>query len=174
MASLARLLSLFLSLWLVSVCFADDESILNSVIGCLINLSLLWGPYRPNLYFGIRPRIPKSLMTGLMWAKVDSYTEVQNSAATSFRRCGLVDLRMLTETFPQLCGTHVSRTRAWPATARTSTTPTEEETRQTTKPRTRSTSSHLSSRSPEARTAAAGRRGSRGSSETTPPRTSRP
>ncbi|EON96645.1 putative glycoside hydrolase family 63 protein [Phaeoacremonium minimum UCRPA7] len=58
---------------------ADEESILNSEIGRSNNQSLLWGPYRPNLYFGIRPRIPKSLMTGLMWAKVDNYQEVQNS-----------------------------------------------------------------------------------------------
>ena len=43
------------------------------------NDSLLWGPYRPNLYFGVRPRIPKSLTTGLMWAKVDSFQGVQNS-----------------------------------------------------------------------------------------------
>ncbi|KAH8652537.1 glycoside hydrolase [Xylariales sp. PMI_506] len=45
----------------------------------LNNQSLLWGPYRPNLYFGVRPRIPKSLMTGLMWAKVDNYNDVQNN-----------------------------------------------------------------------------------------------
>lgn len=43
------------------------------------NDSLLWGPYRPNLYFGVRPRVPKSLMTGLVWAKVDSFQGVQNS-----------------------------------------------------------------------------------------------
>ena len=43
------------------------------------NESLLWGPYRPNLYFGVRPRIPKSLMTGLIWAKVDNFQKVQNS-----------------------------------------------------------------------------------------------
>ncbi len=43
------------------------------------NQSLLWGPYRPNLYFGVRPRIPKSLMSGLMWANVDSFETVQNS-----------------------------------------------------------------------------------------------
>ncbi|KAF9514510.1 glycoside hydrolase family 63 protein [Hydnum rufescens UP504] len=29
--------------------------------------SLLWGTYRPNLYFGLRPRLPHTLMTGLMW-----------------------------------------------------------------------------------------------------------
>lgn len=48
------------------------------------NDSLLWGPYRPNLYFGVRPRIPKSLMTGLIWAKVDSFQGVQNSMWSLF------------------------------------------------------------------------------------------
>jgi mannosyl-oligosaccharide glucosidase len=33
--------------------------------------SLLWGPYRSNLYFGLRPRIPKSLSLGLMWSSND-------------------------------------------------------------------------------------------------------
>lgn len=28
---------------------------------------LFWGTYRPNLYLGIRARIPKSLLAGLMW-----------------------------------------------------------------------------------------------------------
>jgi hypothetical protein len=32
--------------------------------------SLLWGPYRPNLYLGLRPRIPNSLLLGLMWAGI--------------------------------------------------------------------------------------------------------
>ncbi|KAH8667006.1 glycoside hydrolase family 63 protein [Xylariales sp. PMI_506] len=27
-----------------------------------------WGPYRPNLYFGVRPLVPESLLMGLMWA----------------------------------------------------------------------------------------------------------
>ena len=45
----------------------------------LSNESLLWGPYRPNLYFGVRPRIPKSLTTGLLWARVDGFEKVQNS-----------------------------------------------------------------------------------------------
>ncbi|KKY19128.1 putative mannosyl-oligosaccharide glucosidase [Phaeomoniella chlamydospora] len=34
--------------------------------------------HRSNLYFGVRPRLPRSLMTGLMWAKVDNYASVQN------------------------------------------------------------------------------------------------
>ncbi|KAI8934178.1 hypothetical protein NX059_008928 [Plenodomus lindquistii] len=36
------------------------------------NASLLWGPYRPNLYMGIRPRIPDSLIAGLMWSKFEN------------------------------------------------------------------------------------------------------
>ncbi|OCK78107.1 glycoside hydrolase family 63 protein [Lepidopterella palustris CBS 459.81] len=43
------------------------------------NDSLLWGPYRPNLYFGVRPRIPKSLMTGLLWARVEDFQSVQHN-----------------------------------------------------------------------------------------------
>ncbi|KAI0060895.1 glycoside hydrolase [Artomyces pyxidatus] len=35
--------------------------------------SLLWGAYRPNLYFGLRPRIPQSLMTGLIWFGTQDY-----------------------------------------------------------------------------------------------------
>lgn len=40
--------------------------------------TLLWGPYRSGLYFGIRPRIPRSLLSGLMWYNVDSYANIGN------------------------------------------------------------------------------------------------
>ncbi len=60
---------------------AADPSILVGEIGRQNNQSLLWGPYRPNLYFGVRPRIPKSLMTGLMWGKVDTYADFQHCAS---------------------------------------------------------------------------------------------
>lgn len=44
------------------------------------NDSLLWGPYRPNLYFGVRPRLPKGITTGLLWGRVEEFGEViQNS-----------------------------------------------------------------------------------------------
>lgn len=43
--------------------------------------SLLWGPYRPNLYFGIRPRLPQSLMTGLIWFSTANYQSVQSTFA---------------------------------------------------------------------------------------------
>ena len=49
----------------------------------LSNESLLWGPYRPNLYFGVKPRIPKSLLTGLLWSKVDNFQSAQHGRADS-------------------------------------------------------------------------------------------
>jgi mannosyl-oligosaccharide glucosidase len=59
------------------------------------NASLLWGPYRPNLYFGVRPRIPKSLMGGLLWTRVEDYTSVQNSECihTSRRTVHICELQ---------------------------------------------------------------------------------
>ncbi len=84
MASL-RQLSFLLALLVLnafltrSASAAEDESILTGEVGRLNNQSLLWGPYRPNLYFGVRPRIPRSLMTGLLWGKADTYTDFQNS-----------------------------------------------------------------------------------------------
>lgn len=50
---------------------ADEISRLN-------NQSLLWGPYKPNLYFGVRPRVPHGLWTGLMWSKVDDYVDARD------------------------------------------------------------------------------------------------
>ena len=52
---------------------AEDSSVLTKAS----NESLLWGPYRPNLYFGLRPRIPDSLSTGLLWGRVEDYNKVQ-------------------------------------------------------------------------------------------------
>lgn len=51
-----------------------------SVFSKASNDTLLWGPYKPNLYFGVRPRIPKSVMTGLLWGQVDDYKTVPQSA----------------------------------------------------------------------------------------------
>lgn len=48
------------------------------------NASLFWGPYRPNLYFGVRPRVPNSLLTGLLWSRVEDYQSVQESM---FKAC---------------------------------------------------------------------------------------
>ncbi|KAF2688499.1 glycoside hydrolase family 63 protein [Lentithecium fluviatile CBS 122367] len=61
------LLPVLLTQWsLVSAQVAEIEKASNE--------SLLWGPYRPNLYFGVRPRIPKSLMGGLLWTRVEDHT----------------------------------------------------------------------------------------------------
>lgn len=38
--------------------------------------SLLWGPYRSALYLGIRPRLPRSLLSGLMWFSMDDYRSI--------------------------------------------------------------------------------------------------
>jgi len=50
--------------------------------------SLLWGPYRPNLYFGIRPRLPQSLMTGLIWFSTVNYQSVQSAFVILARKRG--------------------------------------------------------------------------------------
>lgn len=65
-----------------SVHAADDVDILYKEVTKQQDESLLWGPYRPNLYFGVRPRIPKSFMGGLMWSRVDNFQDVQNSKCT--------------------------------------------------------------------------------------------
>lgn len=36
--------------------------------------SLFWGPYRSGIYLGIRPRLPFSLTSGLLWFNVDEQT----------------------------------------------------------------------------------------------------
>ncbi|PAV24387.1 glycoside hydrolase family 63 [Pyrrhoderma noxium] len=40
---------------------------------------LLWGAYRPNLYFGLRPRLPQSLMTGLIWHGTQDFQSFQKA-----------------------------------------------------------------------------------------------
>ncbi|CAI5759544.1 unnamed protein product [Candida verbasci] len=52
------------------------ENDLTSKYNKLANDSLLWGPYRSALYFGIRPRIPRSLLSGLMWFSADNYQSI--------------------------------------------------------------------------------------------------
>lgn len=38
-----------------------------------------WGPYRPGLYFGVRPQIPETFLMGLMWASGESRDEMLDS-----------------------------------------------------------------------------------------------
>jgi len=72
--------------WLVAISLLSLESVLPqahaqeaSAFTKASNESLLWGPYSPNLYFGIRPRIPKSVRASLLWARVDDFATVQQS-----------------------------------------------------------------------------------------------
>lgn len=68
----------FLSLGLWSLVFGSQVSFdipdddLPSM-DLFANDTLLWGPYRSALYFGLRPRIPRSLLCGLMWFNVDTF-----------------------------------------------------------------------------------------------------
>lgn len=38
-----------------------------------------WGPYRPNLYFGVRPQISEAFLMGLMWASGESRDKMLKS-----------------------------------------------------------------------------------------------
>lgn len=56
------------------------------VVAGTSNSSLLWGTYRPNLYFGTRPRIPESVMTGLMWFDASDFQGFQRKITKYSRR----------------------------------------------------------------------------------------
>jgi len=90
-----RLLLLLFTLATVVVSKPIDEA----------DQSLLWGPYRPNLYFGIRPRLPQSLMTGLIWFSTVNYQSVQSALVIPARKRGT---RVLIHPFKGL-GTHANR-----------------------------------------------------------------
>ncbi|SCZ88804.1 BZ3500_MvSof-1268-A1-R1_Chr2-1g04647 [Microbotryum saponariae] len=55
-----------------------------------IHQSLLWGTYRPGLYFGVRPRIPASLMHGIMWFGLQDYASSQNARHRCSQDDGMV------------------------------------------------------------------------------------
>ncbi|KAG7665090.1 CWH41 [[Candida] subhashii] len=56
--------------------FLNENADLATRYSKMANDSLLWGPYRSSLYFGIRPRLPRSLLSGLMWFSMDDYNGV--------------------------------------------------------------------------------------------------
>ncbi|RIB03101.1 Glycoside Hydrolase Family 63 protein [Gigaspora rosea] len=78
-----RLFIAFFLLFSLVVSDIDHNSELQQIIQNRIsanrasNESLLWGTYRPNLYFGTRPRLPESLMSGLMWFGVNDLESFQ-------------------------------------------------------------------------------------------------
>ncbi|KAJ2489245.1 Processing alpha glucosidase I, partial [Coemansia sp. RSA 2052] len=55
------------ALTLVAALHSDESQVQSQ----LLNSELQWGTYRPNLYFGTRPRLPNSLVSGLMWFGLD-------------------------------------------------------------------------------------------------------
>ncbi|KAI1819523.1 glycoside hydrolase family 63 protein [Xylaria intraflava] len=65
--------------FLAAATAAQTEGVLRGEIGHLNNQSLFWGPYRPNLYFGVRPRVPTGVATALSWVNVDNYVSVQGN-----------------------------------------------------------------------------------------------
>lgn len=44
------------------------------------NRTMLWGPYKPNVYFGVRPRLPEGLWSSLMWANVNGFESIHKCA----------------------------------------------------------------------------------------------
>ncbi|EFQ97264.1 mannosyl-oligosaccharide glucosidase [Nannizzia gypsea CBS 118893] len=76
MATLSSFLWVCILAVLAPVAAKDTAAL---AVDTALNQTLLWGPYRPNLYFGVRPRIPKSLLMGLLWAKVDDYQTAQDN-----------------------------------------------------------------------------------------------
>lgn len=82
--ALVAVLSLFGTSSVHAAAEKQDVGIVTTEIAREQNSSLLWGAYKPNLYFGVRPRIPKSFTGGLMWAKVDNFVDVQHSKFSVF------------------------------------------------------------------------------------------
>lgn len=80
---MTRLAQLVAVAALVASAAAGQEATSHIEIEKQNNQSLFWGPYKPNLYFGVRPRAPQGLWTGLMWGNVDNYPEVQSSKPNS-------------------------------------------------------------------------------------------
>ncbi|KAK3938728.1 mannosyl-oligosaccharide glucosidase [Diplogelasinospora grovesii] len=39
----------------------------------------IWGPYRPNLYFGVRPQAPKTMLMSLMWGNGENQSSLLHS-----------------------------------------------------------------------------------------------
>jgi mannosyl-oligosaccharide glucosidase len=90
-AELARLLIIptILLISTFSPSISSDSIIENSdptfqALQRATNQSLLWGTYRPNLYFGLRPRQPHSLMTGMLWFGTQDF----QSFAREYRNFG--------------------------------------------------------------------------------------
>jgi mannosyl-oligosaccharide glucosidase len=85
MTGVARFLSGAAVLALGASAASGDPAVLADEIGRLNDESLLWGPYKPNLYFGVRPRLPEGLWTGLMWTGANTFEQVPRGLCSTFR-----------------------------------------------------------------------------------------
>ncbi|PHH69374.1 hypothetical protein CDD82_7805 [Ophiocordyceps australis] len=80
MAALARLVATGLAAALLAqaASASADDALMAGELSRLNNQSLFWGPYKPNLYFGVRPRTSPGLWTGLMWGRIQTYEDVKD------------------------------------------------------------------------------------------------
>jgi hypothetical protein len=63
-------------LWAIGVAQGSETAArAQKVAPSIIN----WGPYRPNLYVGIKPLVPETLLFGLMWANGDDRSSMLQS-----------------------------------------------------------------------------------------------
>src|SRR5690606_21158033 len=83
---MAPLRSFIAALFLLAPVYASEElpSFVITDSQRASNHSLLWGPYRPQVYFGVKPRLPKSITTGLMWSRVDGFQYPSKSSSLYF------------------------------------------------------------------------------------------
>ncbi|WFD25263.1 mannosyl-oligosaccharide glucosidase [Malassezia nana] len=68
--------------WLV--CLVGACVALSAMAAVDSNASTIWGTYRPQLFFGMRPQVPNSLVTGLAWFSTADYEQasvLRHSAA---------------------------------------------------------------------------------------------
>ncbi|CAG9954091.1 unnamed protein product [Clonostachys rosea f. rosea IK726] len=72
---MTRLAQLFSAALALGAALAQgQQSVLSKEeVGRLNDESLFWGPYKSNLYFGVRPKSPKGFWSSLMWGGVNSY-----------------------------------------------------------------------------------------------------
>lgn len=76
--------------WLTTCIHALSFSRISATASESIDDSLLWGPYKPNVYFGLRPRISESLSLGLMWTSAaDGHLDSKNIRHTCEQSDGL-------------------------------------------------------------------------------------
>ncbi len=64
--------------WRLTTCLVSSLWLFLSAEGSNISWQT-WGPYRPNLYFGIRPQVPRTLLMGLMWAGGEDQNRIASS-----------------------------------------------------------------------------------------------